>query len=137
MHDDGTPTSDLYLIDRLLHMMIDHQNGGWQELEHRYNATATAMQRLRLAFESGEMERIGLGLADYFRSTPTTEAAVGYVCQPEAENAKLREALKQARQFALIQGYTSREFAQCIGITAAQLSAWTDSTPNREPDFKD
>ena len=54
-----------------------------------------------------------------------------------AENAKLREALKQARQFALIQGYTSRELAQCIGITAAQLSAWTDSTPDREPDFKD
>lgn len=59
------------------------------------------------------------------------------VDQLETENAKLREALKQARQFALIQGYTSREFAQCIGITAAQLSTWTDSVPNREPDFKD
>ena len=54
-----------------------------------------------------------------------------------AENAKLREALKQARRFALIQGYTSREFAQCIGITATQLSAWTDETPDREPNFKD
>ena len=137
MHDDGTPASDLYLIDRLLHMMIDHQNGGWQELEHRYNATATAMQRLRLALESGEMERIGLGLADYFRSTPTTEAAAGYVCQPEAENAKLREALKQARLLAQRNGYTMREFAEYIGITTAQLSAWTDATPNREPDFKD
>ena len=55
----------------------------------------------------------------------------------EIENKNLREALKQARQFALIQGYTSREFAQGIGITATQLSAWTDSVPDREPDFKD
>lgn len=55
----------------------------------------------------------------------------------EIENRSLREALKQARQFALIQGYTSREFAECIGITATQLSVWTDSIPNREPDFKD
>ena len=68
---DRQGENDLYLIDRLLHMMVDHQNGGWEELERRYNATATAMQRLRLAFESGEMERIGLGLADYFRSTAT------------------------------------------------------------------
>ena len=59
------------------------------------------------------------------------------IVELELENKNLREALKQARQFALIQGYTSREFAQCIGITAAQLSAWTDSTPDREPDFKD
>jgi hypothetical protein len=73
-HDDGTPMSDLYLIDCLLHMMVDHQKGGWEELEQRYNATANAMHRLRLAFESGEMQRIGLGLADYFRSTPTKSA---------------------------------------------------------------
>ena len=59
------------------------------------------------------------------------------IVELDIENKNLREALKQSRQFALIQGYTSREFASSIGITAAQLSAWTDSVPNREPDFKD
>jgi len=53
------------------------------------------------------------------------------------ERARLCEALKQARQFALIQGYTMREFAGRIGITPTQLSKWTDSTPTTEPDFKD
>lgn len=55
----------------------------------------------------------------------------------EIENKNLREALRQARQLFSNQGYTMRYFAQCIGITAAQLSAWTDEIPNREPDFKD
>lgn len=55
----------------------------------------------------------------------------------EAENAKLREALKQARHFANGHHYTMREFAAIIGITPTQLSAWTDEIPNREPDFKD
>jgi len=64
---------------------------------------------------------------------------VTYVIVQElrAENAKIREALKQARLLAQRNGYTSREFAQCMGITATQLSAWTDEIPNREPDFKD
>jgi hypothetical protein len=53
------------------------------------------------------------------------------------ENAALREALKQARKFSRIHGYTMRQFALAIGVTAAQLSAWTDSIPEREPDFKD
>lgn len=55
----------------------------------------------------------------------------------EIENKNLREALKQARLFAKRNGYTMREFAAIIGITATQLSVWTDSVPNREPDFKD
>lgn len=55
----------------------------------------------------------------------------------EIENKNLREALKQARQLAKVAGITSREFASSIGITASQLSAWTDEIPNREPDFKD
>jgi uncharacterized protein (UPF0335 family) len=59
------------------------------------------------------------------------------VARLEKENAALREALKQARKFAYDQGYTMRQLAKAIGITAAQLSAWTDSTPNREPDVKD
>ena len=59
------------------------------------------------------------------------------IVQLEIENKNLREALKQARQLAKVAGITSREFASSIGITAAQLSAWTDSVPNREPDFKD
>ena len=53
------------------------------------------------------------------------------------ENAKLREAIKQARRFARDNDYTMREFAANIGITPAQLSAWTDEIPDREPDFKD
>lgn len=64
--------------------------------------------------------------------------AINVVAQElQAENAKLREALKKARRLAKVDGYTSREFASSIGITASQLSAWTDEIPNREPDFKD
>ena len=59
------------------------------------------------------------------------------VRQLEAEKAKLREALKQARKLAKLEGYTSRDFARFIEITPSQLSAWTDETPDREPDFKD
>lgn len=54
-----------------------------------------------------------------------------------AENAKLREALKQARRFASDNHFTMREFAEYIGITPTQLSAWTDEIPDRELDFKD
>jgi len=53
------------------------------------------------------------------------------------ERARLCEALKQARLLAQRNGYTMREFAGQIGITPTQLSKWTDSTPDREPDFKD
>ena len=59
------------------------------------------------------------------------------IVQLEIENRSLREALKQARQIAKVAGITSRDFASSIGITAAQLSAWTDEIPNRQPDFKD
>lgn len=63
--------------------------------------------------------------------------AINVVVQElQAENAKLREALKQARLLAQRNGHTMREFAAIIGITATQLSAWTDEIPNREPDFK-
>lgn len=55
----------------------------------------------------------------------------------EIENKNLREALKQARHFAKRNGYTMREFSERIGITATQLSAWTDEIPTTEPDFKD
>lgn len=55
----------------------------------------------------------------------------------KVEKAKLREALKQARLLAQRNGYTMREFAAIIGITATQLSAWTDEIPDQEPDFKD
>ena len=59
------------------------------------------------------------------------------IVELELENKNLREALKQSRQFARDVGYSSRMFAAQIGITASQLSAWTDSVPNRKPDFKD
>ena len=55
----------------------------------------------------------------------------------QTENKNLREALKQARHFANVAGVTSQEFAAIIGITATQLSAWTDEIPDRQPDFKD
>lgn len=56
----------------------------------------------------------------------------------EEENRQLREALRNARSFAInVANVTSRDFAAQIGITATQLSRWTDSTPNREPDFQD
>lgn len=55
----------------------------------------------------------------------------------ESENAKLREALKQARRFAADNHYTMREFAEYVGITPTQLSAWTNEILDREPDFKD
>lgn len=55
----------------------------------------------------------------------------------ESEIRSLREALKRARLLAQRNGYTMREFAAIIGITATQLSAWTDEVPDREPDFKD
>ena len=57
--------------------------------------------------------------------------------QLKAENAELKEAVRKSRALANASGYTMREFAAWLGITATQLSAWTDSTPDREPDFKD
>ena len=59
------------------------------------------------------------------------------IAQLEIENKNLRKALNLSRKFACNVGYTSRMFAAYLGITATQLSAWTDSVPNREPDFKD
>lgn len=59
------------------------------------------------------------------------------ITQLEIENKNLRAALRQARWIALASGVTMREFAKNLGITAAQLSAWTDEVPDREPDFKD
>ena len=53
------------------------------------------------------------------------------------ENVLLREALTRARQFAHNKGLTMREFARELGITGTQLSKWTDSTPDEEPDFRD
>lgn len=55
----------------------------------------------------------------------------------ESENAKLREALKQAWKLAKLEGYTSSDFARFVEITPSQLSAWTDGIPARKPDFKD
>ena len=57
--------------------------------------------------------------------------------ETKQENAALRAALKMARRFASDNHYTMREFAEYIGITPTQLSAWTDQIPDREPDFKD
>lgn len=76
---------------------------------------------------------------------PTLMSGPGWCCsnelkqvvQLEQENAKLRAVMRQARAIALASGVTMREFAKNLGITATQLSAWTDETPDREPDFKD
>ena len=65
--------SDLYLIDRLLHLMVDHERGGWRELEDRFSATSMAITRLRVAMRNGEMKQIGAGLAEYLRTTESEE----------------------------------------------------------------
>ena len=71
------------------------------------------------------------------RGDDVSDAMYIVIQELRAENAKLREALKQARRFASDNHYTMREFAEYIGITPTQLSAWTDEIPNREPEFKD
>jgi len=68
VHDGGEPVQDLYLLNNLIVIMVDHRLG-FAELENRYHSTRQAMSRLRSAFESGEMTRINLGLANYFRET--------------------------------------------------------------------
>ena len=55
----------------------------------------------------------------------------------EAEIQALRRAITNARKFAHNNGWTMRTFARLIGVSATQLSQWTDSTAEREPDFKD
>lgn len=66
-----------------------------------------------------------------------SDAMYVVIQESRAENAKLREALKQARLLGQRNGYTMREFAGQIGITATQLSKWTDEIPDLEPDFRD
>lgn len=58
------PLSDLKIIDELLCMMLER--GTWADLERKYNITETAMQRLREAWENGEMPLITLSLSNYF-----------------------------------------------------------------------
>ena len=55
----------------------------------------------------------------------------------ELENARLREALKRARELARVHNYTMREFATHCGITPFELSEWTSERLTTEPDFKD
>lgn len=58
--------SDLKLIDELL---VDMRRTGetYSQLERRSSVTRDAMQRLREAWKSGEMESITLSLALYFK----------------------------------------------------------------------
>jgi len=56
------------------------------------------------------------------------------------ENAALKEALKRARVLALRPsacGFTMRQFAEEIGITPTQLSAWTGDPITTPPQFVD
>lgn len=56
------------------------------------------------------------------------------------ENAGLKEALKRARVLALRPsacGFTMRQFAEEIGITPTQLSAWTSDSIETPPQFVD
>lgn len=54
------------------------------------------------------------------------------------ENRELKLALSNARTNAkLLDKVTTREFATRCGITATQLSQWTDHMPTRRPDLID
>lgn len=70
-HDDGTKMQDLYLLDTVLCLML--KDSDWAELEQRYFGTQQAIKRLREAFESGEMKILTQSLANYFRTTGSTQ----------------------------------------------------------------
>lgn len=54
------------------------------------------------------------------------------------ENRELKLALSNARTNAkILDKVTTREFATRCGITATQLSQWTDHMPARRPDLID
>jgi DNA-binding transcriptional regulator YiaG len=75
--------------------------------------------------------------SDYEQACKDRQSLIAICDTKEAEIQALRRALRKAREFAHNNGWTMRIFARVIGVSATQLSAWTDEIPNREPDFKD
>lgn len=76
-------------------------------------------------------------ISDYEQACQDRQQLIAICDAMAAEIQALRRALTKARLIARLNGYSMREFAQKIGITPTQLSAWTDEIPDREPDFKD
>jgi len=57
--------TDLKIIDELI-ILMKKPDQSWVEFENSYNITQEAMDRLRNAYLSGEMEHITASLAIYF-----------------------------------------------------------------------
>lgn len=60
--------TDLKIIDELLCLIMVSKDWNPGELEQSYYITRTAMDRLRSAWKSGEMESLTVVLANYFES---------------------------------------------------------------------
>lgn len=75
--------------------------------------------------------------SDYEQACKDRQQLIAICDTKEAEIRALRRAITNARNFAHNNGWTMRTFARLIGVSATQLSAWTDEIPSREPDFKD
>lgn len=60
--------SDLKIIDELLCDLKQHLNLRWEDLESYNNICNYSMNRLRIAWKNREIERITMGLAEYFRN---------------------------------------------------------------------
>jgi len=58
--------TDLKIIDELL-VLMKPLGRSWDEFERSYSIVNAAMERLRIAYLSGEMQEITLSLANYFR----------------------------------------------------------------------
>lgn len=58
--------TDLKIIDELL-VLMKPPSMTWKQFHGQYNITATALDRLREAWNAGDMPWITASLADYFR----------------------------------------------------------------------
>jgi hypothetical protein len=53
------------------------------------------------------------------------------------ERAEMVAALRTAREVYLAAGFTMRQAASMMGVSATTLSKWTATEPTTEPDFVD
>lgn len=66
-------TCDLKLIDSLLCLYVKGPFKSWEDIERDTNLVITCLERLRKAWESGEMKLITLSLANYFKELERKE----------------------------------------------------------------
>lgn len=133
-------------VDKPTELPPPPPNCGLNQYNHDpvLNLQARTMWISRYEEAAGELERLMMenaALQQAIRDQDANEHCIrelkNEIVELLIERIRLREALKQARRFASDNHYTMREFAEYLGITPTQLSAWTDEIPNREPDFKD